>query len=83
MVEIILSILSIINNHLLFAQVRNEFSLKTHSKLENMVKAINEIVPLAQGTMTGLAIRYLMNEAFSPGQGDRPKVNMTQLSVLS
>ncbi|XP_015256602.1 PREDICTED: matrilin-4 isoform X12 [Cyprinodon variegatus] len=56
------------------SQVRNEFSLKTHSKLENMVKAINEIVPLAQGTMTGLAIRYLMNEAFSPGQGDRPKV---------
>ncbi|XP_054906303.1 matrilin-4 isoform X2 [Poeciliopsis prolifica] len=56
------------------SQVRSEFSLKTHSKLENMVKAINEIVPLAQGTMTGLAIRYLMNEAFSPGQGDRPKV---------
>ncbi|KAM4740344.1 matrilin-4 isoform 3-T4 [Anableps anableps] len=56
------------------SQVRSEFSLKTHSKLGNMVKAINEIVPLAQGTMTGLAIRYLMNEAFSPGQGDRPKV---------
>ncbi|XP_043978502.1 matrilin-4 isoform X4 [Gambusia affinis] len=56
------------------SQVRSEFSLKTHSNLENMVKAINEIVPLAQGTMTGLAIRYLMNEAFSPGQGDRPKV---------
>lgn len=63
-----------VNSHLLCAQVRSEFSLKTHSKLENMVKAINEIVPLAQGTMTGLAIRYLMNEAFSPGQGDRPKV---------
>uniref|UniRef100_A0A1A8RKF4 Matrilin 4 n=3 Tax=Nothobranchius TaxID=28779 RepID=A0A1A8RKF4_9TELE len=56
------------------SQVRSEFSLKTHSKLENMVKAINEIIPLAQGTMTGLAIRYLMNEAFSPEQGDRPKV---------
>uniref|UniRef100_A0A8C6LFX2 Matrilin 4 n=1 Tax=Nothobranchius furzeri TaxID=105023 RepID=A0A8C6LFX2_NOTFU len=56
------------------SQVRSEFSLKTHSKLENMVKAINEIIPLAQGTMTGLAIRYLMNEAFSPEQGDRPEV---------
>ncbi|XP_013871522.1 matrilin-4 isoform X2 [Austrofundulus limnaeus] len=56
------------------SQVRSEFSLKTHSKLENLVKAINEIIPLAQGTMTGLAIRYLMNEAFSPEQGDRPKV---------
>ncbi|XP_035990625.1 matrilin-4 isoform X12 [Fundulus heteroclitus] len=56
------------------SKVRSEFFLKTHSKLESMVKAINEIVPLAQGTMTGLAIRYLMNEAFTPGQGDRPKV---------
>ncbi|XP_047204322.1 matrilin-4 isoform X7 [Girardinichthys multiradiatus] len=56
------------------SQIRSEFFLKTHSKLENMVNAINEIVPLAQGTMTGLAIKYLMNEAFSPGQGDRPKV---------
>ncbi|XP_038162115.1 matrilin-4 isoform X5 [Cyprinodon tularosa] len=63
------------------SQVRNEFSLKTHSKLENMVKAINEIVPLAQGTMTGLAIRYLMNEAFSPGQGDRPKVSNVAVIV--
>lgn len=58
----------------LCVQVRSEFSLKTHSKLENLVEAINEIIPLAQGTMTGLAIRYLMNEAFSPEQGDRPKV---------
>lgn len=57
----------------LCVQVRSEFSLKTHSKLENLVEAINEIIPLAQGTMTGLAIRYLMNEAFSPEQGDRPK----------
>ncbi|XP_017286996.1 matrilin-4 isoform X1 [Kryptolebias marmoratus] len=56
------------------SQVRSEFSLKTHSKLENLVKAINEIIPLAQGTMTGLAIRYLMNEAFTLQQGDRPKV---------
>ncbi|XP_037535829.1 matrilin-4 [Nematolebias whitei] len=56
------------------SQVRSEFSLKTHNKLENLVQAINEIIPLAQGTMTGLAIRYLMNEAFSPEQGDRPKV---------
>ncbi|KAM6927971.1 matrilin-4 [Xenentodon cancila] len=55
------------------SQVRSEFSLKTHSKVESMVKSINEIIPLAQGTMTGLAIRYMMNEAFSAEQGDRPK----------
>lgn len=72
-----------VGSHLLCVQVRNEFSLKTHGKLDNMVKAINEIVPLAQGTMTGLAIRYLMNEAFSLEQGDRPKVCMTQTAVLN
>ncbi|KAG7276899.1 hypothetical protein CRUP_034775, partial [Coryphaenoides rupestris] len=56
------------------SQVHNEFSLKTHFKMESMVKGINEIVPLAQGTMTGLAIKYTMNVAFSPDAGDRPKV---------
>lgn len=39
-----------------------------------MVKNINQIIPLAQGTMTGLAIRYVMNAAFTAEEGDRPKV---------
>ena len=51
-----------------------EFSLKAFSKLEDMVKGINEIIPLAQGTMTGLAIKYTMNVAFTPEEGDRAKV---------
>ncbi|XP_062266065.1 matrilin-4 [Platichthys flesus] len=56
------------------SQVRSEFSLKTHIKLDTMVKNINDIVPLAQGTMTGLAIKYVMNAAFIAEEGDRPKV---------
>ncbi|CAL8337976.1 unnamed protein product [Merluccius merluccius] len=56
------------------SQVLNEFSLKTHFKTASMVKGINEIIPLAQGTMTGLAIKYAMNVAFTPEEGDRPKV---------
>ncbi|XP_044205308.1 matrilin-4 isoform X2 [Thunnus albacares] len=56
------------------SQVRSEFSLKTHSKLDTMVKGINQIIPLAQGTMTGLAIKYVMNSAFTAEEGDRPKV---------
>lgn len=43
-----------------------------------MVKGINQIIPLAQGTMTGLAIRYVMNVAFSAEEGDRPKVAPSQ-----
>ncbi|XP_037642281.1 matrilin-4 isoform X2 [Sebastes umbrosus] len=56
------------------SQVRSEFSLKAHAKLDAMVKGINQIIPLAQGTMTGLAIRYVMNAAFIAEEGDRPKV---------
>ncbi|XP_042366549.1 matrilin-4 isoform X3 [Plectropomus leopardus] len=56
------------------SQVRSEFSLKSHAKLDAMVKGINQIIPLAQGTMTGLAIRYVMNAAFTAEEGDRPKV---------
>lgn len=55
-------------------QVRSEFSLKTHADLDSVVAGIRRIIPLAQGTMTGLAIRYMMNEAFTVEQGDRPKV---------
>ncbi|XP_068598090.1 matrilin-4 [Brachionichthys hirsutus] len=56
------------------SQVRSEFSLRTHAKLDTMVNGINQIIPLAQGTMTGLAIRYVMNVAFTAEEGDRPKV---------
>ncbi|KAB5583927.1 hypothetical protein PHYPO_G00101440 [Pangasianodon hypophthalmus] len=56
------------------SQVQNVFSLKQFITHEDMVKAIKEIVPLAQGTMTGLAIRYAMNVAFSAEEGARPNV---------
>ncbi|XP_037390932.1 matrilin-4 isoform X9 [Pygocentrus nattereri] len=56
------------------SQVQNVFSLKDFTTHQQMVKAINEIIPLAQGTMTGLAIRYAMNVAFSTAEGARPNV---------
>lgn len=61
--------------------MRSEFSLKSHSSLESMVTNINQIIPLAQGTMTGLAIRYVMNNAFTAAEGDRPAVRMTNRRV--
>ncbi|XP_057701791.1 matrilin-4 isoform X2 [Corythoichthys intestinalis] len=56
------------------SQVRSEFSLNSYDSMSNMVDAIQRMVPLAQGTMTGLAIRYIINEAFSEPRGDRSKV---------
>uniref|UniRef100_A0A8C0Z9X6 VWFA domain-containing protein n=1 Tax=Cyanistes caeruleus TaxID=156563 RepID=A0A8C0Z9X6_CYACU len=54
------------------SQVQNIFSLKTFFTRADMEKAINSIVPLAQGTMTGLAIQYAMNVAFTTQEGARP-----------
>ncbi|XP_044296224.1 matrilin-4 [Varanus komodoensis] len=54
------------------SQVQNVFSLKSFFTRAEMEKAINSIVPLAQGTMTGLAIQYTMNVAFTTQEGARP-----------
>ncbi|KAM9295987.1 matrilin-4 [Gastrophryne carolinensis] len=54
------------------SQVQNVFSLKAYSTKAQMHKAINDIIPLAQGTMTGLAIQYAMNVAFTEQEGARP-----------
>ncbi|XP_015683547.1 matrilin-4 [Protobothrops mucrosquamatus] len=54
------------------SQVQNVFSLKSFFTRAEMEKAINSIVPLAQGTMTGLAIQYAMNVAFTIQDGARP-----------
>lgn len=56
------------------SQVQNVFSLKQFITHGDMVKAVKEIIPLAQGTMTGLAIRYTMNVAFSAEEGARHNV---------
>ncbi|XP_064529705.1 matrilin-4 [Pseudopipra pipra] len=54
------------------SQVQNIFSLKTFFTRAEMERAINSIIPLAQGTMTGLAIQYVMNVAFTAQEGARP-----------
>uniref|UniRef100_A0A8C7CSK7 Matrilin 2 n=1 Tax=Oncorhynchus kisutch TaxID=8019 RepID=A0A8C7CSK7_ONCKI len=49
--------------------VQNEFSLNTYSNVEQVVKAMDH---LATGTMTGLAIQYTMETAFTEPEGARP-----------
>ncbi|XP_077581722.1 matrilin-4 [Stigmatopora nigra] len=55
------------------SQVRSEFWLNSYDQPSQMVEAIRQMVPLAQGTMTGLAIRYLVNEAFVEARGARSR----------
>ncbi|XP_006881631.1 PREDICTED: matrilin-4 isoform X2 [Elephantulus edwardii] len=54
------------------SQVQSVFPLGAFSRHEDMERAIRALVPLAQGTMTGLAIQYAMNVAFSVAEGARP-----------
>uniref|UniRef100_A0A3B3ZD81 VWFA domain-containing protein n=1 Tax=Periophthalmus magnuspinnatus TaxID=409849 RepID=A0A3B3ZD81_9GOBI len=53
--------------------VKVEFLLKDHFNKLDLKKAISRIEPLAAGTMTGLAIKSAMTEAFTEVSGARPK----------
>ncbi|XP_075172350.1 LOW QUALITY PROTEIN: matrilin-2 [Anomaloglossus baeobatrachus] len=52
--------------------VKNEFSLKTYKKKSDIERAVKRMMHLATGTMTGLALQYAMNIAFSETEGARP-----------
>ncbi|CAH2285645.1 matrilin-2 isoform X3 [Pelobates cultripes] len=52
--------------------VKNEFSLKTYKKKSDIERAVKRMMHLATGTMTGLAIQYALNIAFSEAEGARP-----------
>lgn len=53
--------------------VKIDFLLKDHFNKPDMKKAISRIAPLAAGTMTGLAIKTSVNEAFTEQSGARPR----------
>ncbi|KAJ6653814.1 hypothetical protein lerEdw1_008658 [Lerista edwardsae] len=52
--------------------IKNEFSLKTFRRKQDVERAVQRMMRLATGTMTGLAIQYAVNIAFSEHEGARP-----------
>ncbi|XP_039605717.1 matrilin-3-like [Polypterus senegalus] len=63
--------------------VRIEFHLKTHFNKVNMKKAVSQIQPLAAGTMTGLAIKELMDSAYKEESGARPRsLNIPKVAII-
>ncbi|XP_006859256.1 PREDICTED: matrilin-2 isoform X2 [Chrysochloris asiatica] len=52
--------------------VKNEFSLKTFKRKSDVERAVKRMRHLSTGTMTGLAIQYALNIAFSEAEGARP-----------
>uniref|UniRef100_A0A8C7CUL0 Matrilin 2 n=1 Tax=Oncorhynchus kisutch TaxID=8019 RepID=A0A8C7CUL0_ONCKI len=52
--------------------VQNEFSLNTYSSKADVEQVVKAMDHLATGTMTGLAIQYTMETAFTEPEGARP-----------
>ncbi|XP_012724524.2 matrilin-3a isoform X1 [Fundulus heteroclitus] len=63
--------------------VKIQFLLKDHFNKPDLKKAIARIEPLATGTMTGLAIRTAMKEAFTEPSGARPRFrNISKVAII-
>ncbi|XP_077600472.1 uncharacterized protein LOC144215420 [Stigmatopora nigra] len=63
--------------------VKIEFLLKEHFNKLDMKKAISRIEPLASGTMTGLAIKTAVEEAFTEESGARPHSrNIAKVAII-
>ncbi|XP_029104242.1 cartilage matrix protein isoform X1 [Scleropages formosus] len=53
------------------SRVKNEVPLKTHRTKAALIRAVTRIEPLSTGTMTGLAIQFALNVAFTEAEGAR------------
>ncbi|XP_056337369.1 matrilin-3a isoform X2 [Danio aesculapii] len=63
--------------------VKIEFLLKSHLTKDTIKQAITRIEPLAAGTMTGMAIKKAMDEAFTEKSGARPKSkNISKVAII-
>lgn len=51
-----------------------EFPLGRYNNKKDLKDAVKKMAYMERGTMTGLALRYLTDNSFSPGQGARPGV---------
>ncbi|KAG9347316.1 hypothetical protein JZ751_004883, partial [Albula glossodonta] len=63
--------------------VKIEFLLKTYLNKAEMKEALSRIEPLAAGTMTGLAIKTAMEQAFTEQSGARPRdKNISKVAII-
>ncbi|KAJ8387954.1 hypothetical protein AAFF_G00148880 [Aldrovandia affinis] len=63
--------------------VKIEFLLKTHLNKVHLKQALSRIEPLSAGTMTGLAIKTAMDEAFTEQSGARSlERNISKVAII-
>lgn len=56
------------------SRVRTEFPLGRYGTAEEVKQAVLAIEYMERGTMTGLALRHMVEHSFSEAQGARPRV---------
>ncbi|XP_057211171.1 cartilage matrix protein [Triplophysa rosa] len=64
------------------SRVKNEISLKSHKTKAGLVKAVSKIEPLSSGTMTGLAMQFAINVAFSEAEGARKSPGISKVAII-
>ncbi|XP_051948657.1 cartilage matrix protein-like isoform X2 [Xyrauchen texanus] len=64
------------------SKVKNEVSLKSYKTKAGLVKAVSKIEPLSTGTMTGLAIKFAINVAFSEAEGARKSPGISKVAII-
>ncbi|XP_076865064.1 cartilage matrix protein isoform X2 [Brachyhypopomus gauderio] len=64
------------------SRVKNEVSLKSHKTKAGLIKAVSKIEPLSTGTMTGLAIQFAINVAFSEAEGARKSPDISKVAII-
>ncbi|XP_065147112.1 cartilage matrix protein-like [Paramisgurnus dabryanus] len=62
--------------------VKNEVSLNSYKTKAGLVEAVSKIKPLSTGTMTGLAIHFAMNVAFSEAEGARKFPRVRKVAII-
>ncbi|MGH0152480.1 UNVERIFIED_CONTAM: hypothetical protein FKN15_025027, partial [Acipenser sinensis] len=56
------------------SSVRQEFPLGRFNTKKDLKEAVKKMSYMEKGTMTGQALRYLLDSSFTPSQGARPGV---------
>ncbi|KAG9336860.1 hypothetical protein JZ751_003208 [Albula glossodonta] len=63
--------------------VRTEFALRQHTTKEAIKEAVNAVQYMAGGSMTGLALRHLLERSFTEAEGARPPAaNVPRIAIV-
>ncbi|KAI1895143.1 hypothetical protein AGOR_G00103270 [Albula goreensis] len=63
--------------------VRTEFALRQHTTKEAIQEAVNAVQYMSGGSMTGLALRHLLERSFTEAEGARPPAaNVPRIAIV-